>query len=238
MKISGRYISFMKNLYGETDPRDIPIYSISDAAKYLRIPVGTIRSWTVSISNGSNFSKPLILTQDIKPKLLSFTNLVEIHVLRAIRKHHQMQRDKVRIALDYIQEKFQVLHPLASEKFSTNGVDLFIEKYASLFNASEYWRTDLKSSFNTHFQRIEFDKNGFAMKLFPFTASQEENNPRIVVIDPRIAFGRLVIAETGIPTTVLAQRLKAGESIQDLAYDYKCDRLKIEEAIRCELPAA
>jgi uncharacterized protein (DUF433 family) len=47
-----------------------------------------------------------------------------------------------------------------------------------------------------------------------------------------------VIAETGIPTIVLAQRLKAGESIQDLAYDYKCDRLKIEEAIRCELPAA
>jgi uncharacterized protein (DUF433 family) len=228
----------MKNLYGETDPRDIPIYSISDAAKYLRIPVGTIRSWTVSISNGSNFSKPLILTQDIKPKLLSFTNLVEIHVLRAIRKHHQMQRDKVRIALDYIQEKFQVLHPLASEKFSINGVDLFIERYASLLNVSEDWRTDLKSSFNTHFQRIEFDKNGFAMKLFPFTASQEENNPRIVVIDPRIAFGRLVIAETGIPTIVLAQRLKAGESIQDLAYDYKCDRLKIEEAIRCELPAA
>lgn len=228
----------MKNLYGETDPRDIPIYSISDAAKYLRIPVGTIRSWTVSISNGSNFSKPLILTQDIKPKLLSFTNLVEIHVLRAIRKHHQMQRDKVRIALDYIQEKFQVLHPLASEKFSINGVDLFIERYASLLNVSEDWRVDLKSSFNTHFQRIEFDKNGFAMKLFPFTASQEENNPRIVVIDPRIAFGRLVIAETGIPTIVLAQRLKAGESIQDLAYDYKCDRLKIEEAIRCELPAA
>ncbi|MDB9476765.1 DUF433 domain-containing protein [Dolichospermum circinale] len=228
----------MKNLYGETDPRDIPIYSISDAAKYLRIPVGTIRSWTVSISNGSNFSKPLILTQDIKPKLLSFTNLVEIHVLRAIRKHHQMQRDKVRIALDYIEEKFQVLHPLASEKFSINGVDLFIERYASLLNVSEDWRIDLKSSFNTHFQRIEFDKNGFAMKLFPFTASQEENNPRIVVIDPRIAFGRLVIAETGIPTIVLAQRLKAGESIQDLAYDYKCDRLKIEEAIRCELPAA
>ncbi|MDB9460268.1 DUF433 domain-containing protein [Dolichospermum circinale] len=228
----------MKNLYGETDPRDIPIYSISDAAKYLRIPVGTIRSWTVSISNGSNFSKPLILTQDIKPKLLSFTNLVEIHVLRAIRKHHQMQRDKVRIALDYIEEKFQVLHPLASEKFSINGVDLLIERYASLLNVSEDWRIDLKSSFNTHFQRIEFDKNGFAMKLFPFTASQEENNPRIVVIDPRIAFGRLVIAETGIPTIVLAQRLKAGESIQDLAYDYKCDRLKIEEAIRCELPAA
>ncbi|MBD2145540.1 DUF433 domain-containing protein [Sphaerospermopsis sp. FACHB-1194] len=227
----------MNNLYGEVDPRDIPAYSISDAAKYLRIPAGTIRSWIATISNGSQFSKPLILTQDIKPKLLSFINLVEIHVLRAIRKHHQMQRDKVRIALDEIEDQFQLSHPLAHKKFQSHGVDLFIEKYSSLINnASEYWRTDLKNTFNTHFQRIEFDKNGLAIKLFPFTCSQEQDNPRIVVIDPRIAFGRLVIADTGIPTTVLAERLKAGESIEDLAFDYKCDRLKIEEAIRCELP--
>lgn len=47
-----------------------------------------------------------------------------------------------------------------------------------------------------------------------------------------------MIAETGIATSVLAERLKAGESIEYLAYDYNCDRLKIEEAIRCELPAA
>ncbi|WP_353932733.1 DUF433 domain-containing protein [Okeanomitos corallinicola TIOX110] len=227
----------MKNLYGEVDPRDIPAYSISDAAKYLRIPAGTIRSWIAPISNGSQFSKKLILTQDIKPKLLSFINLVEIHVLRAIRKHHQMQRDKVRIALDEIEDQLQLSHFLAREQFRSHGVDLFIEKYSSLINnASEYWRTDLKNAFNTHFQRIEFDKNGLAIKLFPFTCSQEEDNPRIVVIDPRIAFGRLVIAETGIPTTVLAERLKAGESIEDLAFDYNCDRLKIEEAIRCELP--
>ncbi|MDB9448215.1 DUF433 domain-containing protein [Anabaena sp. CS-542/02] len=41
---------------------------------------------------------------------------------------------------------------------------------------------------------------------------------------------------TGISTSVLAERYQAGESIDDLAYDYKCDRSKIEEAIRCELP--
>lgn len=140
----------MNKLYGETDPRDIPIYSISDAAKYLRIPVRTIRSWTVPISNGSNFFKPLILTQDLKPKLLSFTNLVEIHVLRAIRKHHKIQRDKLRIALDYINEQFQVLHPLASEQFRTDGVNLLIERYSSLINAPEYWRIEMFNAFNVH----------------------------------------------------------------------------------------
>lgn len=231
----------MNKLYGETDPRDIPTYSISDAAKYLRIPSGTIRSWTVGrhypISNGSNFFKPLIVTKDLKPRLLSFTNLVEIHVLRAIRKHHKIQLDKVRIALDYIDEQFQVPHPLARERFRTDGVDLFIERYGSLINASKCGQTDMKDAFNAHLERIEPDDTGLAIKLYPFTRSHEEDNPRIVVIDPRIAFGRLVIADTGIATSILAERYQAGDSIEDLAYDYDCDRLKIEEAIRCELPA-
>jgi len=231
----------MNKLYGETDPRDIPTYSISDVAKYLRIPSGTIRSWTVGrhypISNGSNFFKPLIVTKDLKPRLLSFTNLVEIHVLRAIRKHHKIQLDKVRIALDYIDEQFQVSHPLVRERFRTDGVDLFIERYGSLINASKCGQTDMKDAFNAHLERIEPDDTGLAIKLYPFTRSHEEDNPRIVVIDPRIAFGRLVIADTGIATTILAERYQAGDSIEDLAYDYDCDRLKIEEAIRCELPA-
>jgi uncharacterized protein (DUF433 family) len=229
-------------LYGKTDPRDIPSYSIKDAAKYLRIPAGTISSWVKGrnypTATGYNFFKPVIVTKDCKPKLISFTNLVEIHILRAIRQHHKIQLDNVRKALDYIDEQFQVPHPLAREEFRTDGVDLFIERYGSLINASKAGQTDMKEAFNAHFQRIEPDDTGLAIKLYPFTRSHEENNPRIVVIDPRIAFGRLVIADTGIPTSILAQRLKAGDSIEDLADDYDCDSMLIQEAIRCELPAA
>ncbi|MTJ09778.1 DUF433 domain-containing protein [Anabaena sp. UHCC 0204] len=232
----------MMQLYGKTDPRDIPSYSIRDAAKYLRIPAGTIRSWTVGRNyptiNGATFFKPVIATKDFKPTLLSFTNLVEVHVLRAIRQHHKIQLDNVRKALDYIDEHFQLPHPLAREKFRTDGVDLFIERYGSLINASKAGQTDLKEALNAHLQRIEPDDTGLAIKLYPFTRSHEENNPRIVVIDPRIAFGRLVIADTGIATSILAERLKAGDSIEDLCDDYDCDSVTIVEAIRCELPNA
>lgn len=232
----------MTDLYGGIDPRDIPNYSIGDAARYLRIPSGTIRSWAVGrkyvTEDGSCFSKPLIKIKKLKPLLLSFTNLAEIYVLRAIRKHHKIQLDKVRTALDYIDEQFQAPHPLALERFRTDGVDLFIERYNSLVNVSKRGQTELKDAFNAHLERIEPDDTGLAIKLYPFTRSHEEDNPRIVVIDPRIAFGRLVIAETGIPTRVLAERYQAGDSIDELAYDYDCERFMIEEAIRCELPAA
>ncbi|WP_243147237.1 helix-turn-helix domain-containing protein [Scytonema sp. UIC 10036] len=177
----------MTDLYGGIDPRDIPSYSISDAARYLRIPRGTIRAWTVGrryrITSGSNFFKPLIPIRNRRPRLLSFTNLIEVHVLRAIRKQHKIDLYKVRSALDFIEEQFQVSHLLAHEIFRTDGVDLFIERYGSLINASKSGQEELRDAFNAHLERIEPDDTGLAIKLYPFTRSHEEESPRIVVID-------------------------------------------------------
>lgn len=54
---------------------------------------------------------------------------------------------------------------------------------------------------------------------------------------PCVAFGQVAIAGTGIPTSVLVERYRAGDSIDDLTIDYRCDYLSIEEAICCELPS-
>jgi uncharacterized protein (DUF433 family) len=40
---------------------------------------------------------------------------------------------------------------------------------------------------------------------------------------------------TGIPTSLVAERYRAGDSIEDLAEDYRCEPIKSQEAIRCEL---
>ena len=229
----------MSDLYGGINPRDIPTYAISEAARYLRIPSGTVRSWVAGrrykTTQGDQYFQPLILTNDRKPRLVSFTNLIEVHVLRAIRKDHKIQLDKVRAALDYLESELQVTHPLASSEFRTDGVNLFTEHYGTLINASQSGQTNLKDALNSHLERIEPDDSGLAIKLYPFTRSQEESNPRIVVIDPRIAFGRLVIVGTGIPTHIVAERYQAGDSIDDLADDYNCCHDTIEEAIRCEM---
>ena len=149
-----------------------------------------------------------------------------------------IQLDNVRTALDYLEAQLQVSHPLAHEEFRTDGISLFIERYGTLINASAQGQTQLKAVLTQHLERIEPDDTGLAIKLYPFTRSDEAHNPRIVVIDPRIAFGRLVIDGTGIPTHIIAERYKAGDSLQDLVEDYDCDLSQIEEAIRCEIPLA
>ena len=57
-----------------------------------------------------------------------------------------------------------------------------------------------------------------------------------VVIDPAVSFGRPIIGRLGVPTSLIADRYKAGERVDDLAADYGAERDEIEEAIRCELP--
>ncbi|MGB2925662.1 MAG: DUF433 domain-containing protein [Limnothrix sp.] len=229
----------MIDIYGGKDPRNIPSYSVGDAARYLNIPEQTIRSWIVGrkypVNKGEKYFHPLIEAQQTKPIALTFTNLIELHILRAIRHHHKIDLAKVRTALDYIDEQINIPHPLAHQDFHTDGADLFIEKYGSLINASQKGQLALKDVLKIHLERIEPDDQGIATKLYPFTRSSLENNPKIVVIDPRISFGKLAIAGTGIPTAILAERYHAGDSIEELAYDYDCDSIKIEEAIRCEM---
>src|SRR5207245_6942077 len=82
---------------------------------------------------------------------------------------------------------------------------------------------------NLYVQRIDWDEEGLAAKLFPVRASQK-NGPRIV-IDPKIAFGRPVLKGTGITASVLWHRKRLGEEIDDISKDYGLDRSAVEEAI-------
>ncbi len=227
----------MIDIYGGKDPRYIPSYSAADASRYLNIPRSTIRSWTVGytykVTDGNKKFEPVIDIKKKNPLTLTFINMIEIHVLRAIRQYHQIDLAKVRAALDYINEKINIPHPLAHQEFYTDRVDLFIDRYGSLINASQDGRRTLKNVLQAHLERIELDDEGLAIQLFPFTRNQEGNNPRLVVIDPYVAFGRMVIAGTGIPTDIVAERFYAGDSQKQLALDYECEIEKIEEAIRC-----
>jgi uncharacterized protein (DUF433 family) len=53
-------------------------------------------------------------------------------------------------------------------------------------------------------------------------------------MSPTVSFGRPVVAGTGIPVAALYERYKAGDSVADLARDFRLETGAVEEAIRCE----
>jgi len=224
--------------YKGRDPRDLPAYTTPEAAHYLKLPVATLRSWVLGreypTASGKRFFKPVIRPGQPGTGLLSFFALVEAHVLAAIRRQHGVRLDKVRIALAYLTRHFPSQHPLADHRFETNGLDLFVEKYGKLINVSQSGQLALRALLERHLRRIDRDSSGLPIKLYPFTTITAVEQPRAVVIDPRVSFGRPVLAGTGVPTSTIFDRYKAGESIEQLADDYGLKPLEIQEAIRCE----
>ena len=87
-----------------------------------------------------------------------------------------------------------------------------------------------------YLERVERDPKGLPIKLYPFIRSQPpREQPRTVVIDPRVAFGRPVVFGTAVPTAVLAEQFKAGDLPADLAKEYGANEEAVWDAIRCEL---
>ena len=218
--------------------RELPAYSAGEVSHYLNLPRSTVRYW----ATGKDSSSALIEVADTDPLAYSFHNLVELHVLAAIRRKHTVPMPKVRRAIDYLRkntrDEFDKSHPLISKQLQTDGLDLFIDEYGRLVNVSSAGQLAMRDIIEAALSRIERDRHGIPVKLYPFTRNNIKSAPSMVVIDPTLSGGRPVISGTGLATEVIAERYKAGETIAELAKDYDRKETEIEEAIRCELKLA
>jgi uncharacterized protein (DUF433 family) len=240
----------LEHLYSGPRVLEAPLYSVFEASRYLQIPENTLRSWvsgrSYSLKSGaSRRSEPVIEIADRANSRLSFSNLTEAHVLDALRRQYQVELPQIRRAVNYLREHFRSPHPLVHHQMLTDGKHLFVEAagLSDVINASKHGQLAMRDLIGLHLQRVEWDKDGFVARLYPFTRSrrssaQEASQPRVVTMDPRVEFGRPVLKVSAAPTAVIADRYKAGESIADLADDYGEDPLNIEEAVRCELQTA
>lgn len=238
--IDKRMVSTLsKRRVTKPDPRELPAYGIVEAAHYLRLPAATLRAWSIGRpylrSDGPQYSDPVLTLPQPSRPILSFINLVEAHVLAAIRRRYQIPFPKVRNAVLFLRRRLQTRHPLADHEFTTDGISLFIQHLGSFINVTQEGQLAIRQLLELYLHRIERDPRGIPVRLFPFTREPEADEPRAIVIDPHLSFGRPVLAGTGIATVIIAERYKAGETINDLASDYGRITSDIEEAIRCEL---
>ncbi len=233
------------DIYSKMSPNDIPMYTIGDAAQYLRIPKPTIRSWIIGrsypVKEGKKFFEPLIKPagKEDDTNLLSFTNLIELHVLDSIRRKYGLAMNKIRQALEYVLNFGVMEHPLANKTFETDGVGLFVTEFGKLISASSSGQMEMREMIKIYLKRIERDESGIASRLYPFTRNRRtKNEPRLIVIDPKISFGRPVLTGTGIPIDSVVERFNAGEKLESISCDFKCKSEFIEEAIRYTRPQA
>jgi uncharacterized protein (DUF433 family) len=219
----------LAEIWNSSDPRDVPAYTIPEAAHYLCIPKATLRAWVL----GQRGFEHVIDLSHPQSHLLSFYNLAEAHILRSLRTGHEIQLPRIRKALDFVRRRFGWARPLIQQEFKTDGLHLFVESLDQVYVASEEGQLVMREVM-VHLERLEWEDN-IAARLYPFTRSDPHDAPKSVIIDPRHSFGRPILKDARITTAIIAERYKAGESIQALADDYGCSNIDVEEGIRCEL---
>jgi uncharacterized protein (DUF433 family) len=212
---------------------ETPIYGIAEAAQYLRVPQNTLVYWV----KGGGSVPPLIKLANTEPPRLSFSNLLECYMLSSMRAIYEVRIPRVRKALINLAKYVRHEHPLIEQAFQTDRRDLFIKHLDQVVNLSKDQQILLPGVMELYLERIERDPKGL-FKLYPFVMERKVGEPRLILINPAVGFGKPVIAGTGISTAVVASRFNARESIGDLASEYGVEPRKIEEAIRWEQTTA
>ena len=219
-----------------TDPREFAAYTISEAARYVRIPAPTLRTWVVRSSDISRPNRridlPLIIAPEYDPIRLSFNNIVEAYVLRALRTRHGVSINAARQAIDEAEHNLGMKRLLLCSELRINAGELFLDTYSTLINLNRASQLGIRLVLQRYLERIEVDETNKPARIFP-----PNRSGKVIALDPWVAFGRPTIARRGISTSAIVARINAGEAEEDIAEDYGLNVPEVEEAVVYEQAA-
>ena len=223
------------------DSSSEPAYSIGEASRYLKLSSATLRSWFLGrpypTARGLSQFPPVLKPAKRKPPTLSFANLIEAHVLRALRTEHGIPLAAVRQALAYAERELDIEQLLLRQELRTAGGNLFLERYGHLINLSASGQLAMRRVFEAHLRRIEWGSLPFPVRLFPFvvagSAGYEADRDRSRDFLRAPGRHQSVHLHTGRSST----GSMPSESVEDVARDYGLTTEAIEEAVLFERAA-
>lgn len=214
-----------KDFYGGQDPRDFPMYGVTESAALIDgMAPSTLREWCTRTT-----TPPIFKAAGQDPVTLSFNNLIEAQVLRALRVTHGVRLAAIREAIALAEQELDVTRLLLREDLRTDGLTLLLRKYGAVIELNRSQQISMRVVVESCLKRIDWDAEAFAKRFYPRISGL--NDQRLVFVDPVVAFGNVVVSEKAISTKVIHSRVNAEESPRDIAADYGIDVEEIEAAV-------
>lgn len=224
-----------------TKDRDLrfetPLYTVAEAAAYLRVPRATFRTWAQG--QRSTGEAPIItaIPGGRGAPEIPFIGLAEAMVLAAFR-NSGVPMQRVRAVVEVLQSELGLDHALASKRLCRDGAEIF-HHFATKTNDDALRELTVASGrrrlfvpvIQDYLRRIAYAPDGWARQLTLLAS----NN---VIIDPERAFGQPIFAKGAVRVEDVLDRFGAGDSVADVAYDFDVRFEDIEEAIRVALTTA
>ena len=212
----------------ENDQRNLAQYGYREASKALNIPASTLRAWTRGQENFEPVFRPA------GEGGLSYFNLIEAQVLRAIRSVARLRMQYVREAIDEAQKSYQVKRLLIHKDFRFGAMGLFIERYSKFISLTTTRQISFRTFLEEHLDRVRYDEEGFPRLFLPKLETKNLQEKDYIRIDPFVSFGRSTIKTRPISTQSIVSRIDAGETINFVAEDYEIPIEEVEAAIHYE----
>lgn len=201
------------------------IYSLSEAARYVRVPHARLRSWF----NSRDKNRGPVFDSDYAGPVLSFHDLVDAQVAAQLR-NLGLSMQRIRRVYSALQYEHHLRHPFCSRLLYTDGKNVFVRgaeavedaAFVEVLTKQRYFSKILEPFLHT----IEYGDSGLAARWRIFNH---------VVIDPEVYFGKPVVVGSRVTTQHLANELHANAGDIDLVADlYGLPESVVKDAARFE----
>ena len=224
---------------------DTPLYTVADVSRIVGVPSSTLRSWARGYIRhfddradvtGSPLVTYLEPAEEREPSI-PFVGLAEALVLAALRRSGvSMQR--VRPALAVLQRDIGIDHALASRKLYTDGAEILFD-YGDSHRGADDALLALQlvvvrngqrvfvDVIDSYLKRIEYADDGYAALIRVPTYEHAQ-----VVADPFRSFGSPIFERGGARVDDVLHRFWAGDSLEELAAEYRVPAEQLEDVLR------
>ncbi len=227
------------------DRFETPLYSVSEAARYLGVPRSTFTTWARGYvrqppGRAEVLGEPVVTA--LAPGAsgeasVPFIGLAEGLVVAAIRRSG-VPLQRIRPALRRLQDELGIDHVLASEALYTDGAEVlydFAERQGDTPEARSarelvvvrHGHRVFSEVVDAYLKRVTFAPDGYAqlIRLPQYRYAQ-------VVADPRRGFGQPVFTHGGARVEDVLGSFHAGEDLEVVAREFGIPPAELEDAVR------
>lgn len=221
-----------------------PLYTVVEAARYLDVPVSTLRSWAKGYRRAGKgrlavTGSPVLTTvkSSRRGPVIPFVGLAEGLVLTAMRRAG-VPLQRIRPALARLDEELGLQHALASRRLYTDGAEVLYD-YAETGEDEEAARAArelvvvrsdqrvFNEVVDAYLRRLEFAEDGY-VQLIRLPAYEVAE----IVVDPARGFGQPIFARGGARLEDALALFRAGEPLDVVAQEYGIPPAELEDAVR------
>jgi uncharacterized protein (DUF433 family) len=229
----GRGYPMMDSVSYEHPSVNRPRYSYAEVDRIVRVRPGTSRRWLKGYHFWYDTQRhempPVTPTAETK-EAASFVDLMEVAAIGELRKKG-FSFKRIRRINSYCRLYLKEPRPLVTQKFKVAGLDIFLDvDFDVLVDVGREagmlaWREVLRP----FLEDVEYE-NDLARRWWPL------GREHMVVVDPDYGFGLPVVEGTGVRTEIIADRHRAGDTTDEIAYDFDVTPRQINDALRWEMP--